>query len=511
MRMRTFITATMILTVAAVGLAANLSKTFDEWGKGPAQHLMTKEELKQWKSINSDAQAQAFIDLFWARRDPSPATPRNEFRDQFELIVKTADEQFKETGTRGAMTERGKLFILVGSPTNRTRRVETAAASSPPGDSSSTPQAPSIVTETWTYEGARVPEFVGGPKLEVVFRDDFSPGRFRVTRSTMKMADLTEKAIEQAMVSPSLRAVPTYDTAPRPAAAAPKPAAAVVETSVPAPDLTLPTTFKTTSLQTAVTDFKAAKTSPYKDVYVTYGEFVTPDGSYFIPVQLYLTKAPGAQADQDVTFFGVVEDEQGKIVGVFEQPVKLQASKTELYTDTSLRIPPGKYKGTFGIANAGKPVAMAQAPIELAGIDKDSSGLSRLILSNNIYPMTVAQMPTDPYAFGGIKVVPKGDQTFTRQDELWYFFELRNPGVDETGKTKIQIKVDVEAKNGQKMGAPLQETPAEPLKGVPGHYGIGSSIPLAGFSPGEYTMKIKVIDTIKKQTYNLQEKFKIVG
>src|SRR5687768_7185513 len=95
MKMRTLITATMVLTVAAVGLAANLSKTFDEWGKGPAQHLMTKEEQKQWKSLNSDAQAQAFIDLFWARRDPSPATPQNEFRDQFDLIVKTADEQFK--------------------------------------------------------------------------------------------------------------------------------------------------------------------------------------------------------------------------------------------------------------------------------------------------------------------------------------------------------------------------------------------------------------------------------
>jgi GWxTD domain-containing protein len=511
MRIRAFITATMVLSVAAVGLAANLSKTFDEWGKGPAQHLMTKEELKQWKSLNSDSQAQAFIDLFWARRDPSPATPRNEYREQFDLIVKTADEQFKETGTRGSLTERGKLFILLGSPTNRTRRVETAASSTAPGESTSTAQAPSIVTETWTYEGARVPEFVGSPKLEVVFRDDFSPGRFRVVRSTMKVAELTEKAIEQAMTSPNLRAVPTYEAQARPAAAATRPATVVAETSVPAPSLTLPTEFKTTSLQTAVAEFKSAKTSPYKDVYVTYGEFVTPEGNYFIPVQLYLTKSPVAQADQDVTFFGVVEDEQGTIVGVFEEPVKLRASKNELFTDRSLTIPPGKYKGTFGIATAGKPLAIAQTAMELAGIDKDTSGLSRLILSNNIYPMTAAQMPTDPYAFGGIKVVPKGDQTFSRQDELWYFFELRNPGVDETGKTKIQVKVDVEAKSGQKMGAPLQETPAEPLKGVPGHFGIGSSIPLAGFSPGEYTMKIKVIDTIKKQTYNLQEKFKIVG
>jgi hypothetical protein len=213
-----------------------------------------------------------------------------------------------------------------------------------------------------------------------------------------------------------------------------------------------------------------------------------------------------------VTFFGVVENAQGQIVAVYEDPLSLQATKNEFFADKSITLPPGKYSGTFGVAVDGKPLSMARTEMDLTAIQKDDSGISRLILSNNIFPLAAAQQPTDPFAFGGIKVVPKGDRTFSRQDELWYFFELRNPGLDEaTGKPKIQVKVDMEAKSGQKMGAPLQEAGAEELKGVPGHYGVGASIPLAGFTPGEYTIKLKVIDTVKKKTYPLEEKFRVVG
>ena len=113
-----------------------------------------------------------------------------------------------------------------------------------------------------------------------------------------------------------------------------------------------------------------------------------------------------------------------------------------------------------------------------------------------------------------IKVVPKGDRTFDTSDELWYFFELRNPGLDETGKPKIQTKVAVEGTTtkGQKvkMAAPMAPTPAEALKGVEGHFGVGSSIPLSGFKPGDYTMKLTVVDSVKNANYTLQQDFKVV-
>lgn len=555
--MRNFLIPLMILLIAALPAAAAISKELENWAKGPVQHLMTKDELRAWRAVRTDEEARAFIDLFWTKRDPSPATPENEFKKEFEDRVALADERFPEGKTRGAMTDRGKTLVLLGVPSRISRRTESMAASGPDPAPIEGQQQTKRVTEVWIYESDRVPVFLKLENFELTFRDDLSSGRFRAARAPFNLNEAMNDAAEAAVKHPNLTEVPDYTTTP------PAAAAQVVEVSVPAASITAPTEFKTASLRAAFTDFKAAKTSPDKDVFVTYGEFVTSTGDYFVPVQLYLSKNPiqgktlatvetpagqttavikEAPEMQPVTFFGVVEDAEGKIVAVYEEPVTLQPSKNEFFADRSLVLAPGKYTGTFGIANQGKPLAMASTEMNLTGVTQDLTSISRLILSNNIFALPEAQQPTDPFAFGGIKVVPKGSLTFTRQDELWYFFELRNPGLAESivpatttvtqssGSTstsvsvptavagpptpKIQVKIDVEGTvNGKKvkMGAPLQEAAAEPLRGVPGHFGVGSSIPLAGFSPGDYVIKVKVIDTVKKQTYNLEEKFKITG
>jgi hypothetical protein len=76
------------------------------------------------------------------------------------------------------------------------------------------------------------------------------------------------------------------------------------------------------------------------------------------------------------------------------------------------------------------------------------------------------------------------------------------------------VKLDVEGTNADgkkvKMSAPPMEAEAFPLKGVAGHYGLGSGIPLSSFKPGDYTFTVKVIDTIQKSSYTLSEKFRIV-
>ena len=93
------------LLLAAVLISASasaqVSYRYADWADGPVKFLMTKVEMKQWKTIHSDADAQAFIDLFWARRDPTPDTPRNEFRDEFDARVKIADDQFSNGRDRG--------------------------------------------------------------------------------------------------------------------------------------------------------------------------------------------------------------------------------------------------------------------------------------------------------------------------------------------------------------------------------------------------------------------------
>jgi hypothetical protein len=48
------------------------------------------------------------------------------------------------------------------------------------------------------------------------------------------------------------------------------------------------------------------------------------------------------------------------------------------------------------------------------------------------------------------------------------------------------------------------------MKGVAGHYGVGNAIPLDSFQPGDYTITLKVMDTVKKVSYTLSEPFRVV-
>jgi len=234
-----------------------------------------------------------------------------------------------------------------------------------------------------------------------------------------------------------------------------------------------------------------------------------------VPVELYVPKVAGIQPSDDLTFFGVVEDTAGKPIAVFEEPAKLSVTKDDLYFDKSLMLPAGKHKAVFGLAQNGKPLSMVQTEMNLAGsLDKDAPAISSLILSNNVYALPTAQHPDDPYAFGGIKVVPKGDKTFTTADELWYFFELRNPGLDDKNQPNVQVKVTMAGTTNEGKKVELSSPPAVasaiPLKDVPGQYGIGSSINLASIKPGNYSLLVKVTDTVKKTSYTLSDNFKVV-
>ena len=501
---------------ALAGVSANLA----DFGKGPAQWLMTKDELAQWKKIDNDAAAQAFIDLFWARRDPSPGTPANEFKDDFGARVAYADKTFAYAHTRGAMTDRGHVFIVLGRPTTIQRTNPEPASTILTPQSSQQPQTlgtsdRNVETlqayspkQLWTYEAAKTKLPLGAPTAELAFVDQYGSNEWKLERTgKTDLANLFDVVNKSNIVQPGMTEAPK-GVAPAPTVSAPAAvAAAAVETVAPMLE------FKTAALRTAVDDLKAGKSS-YKNLYVSYGEFITPQGDYFVPVELYVPKVAGLSTTQDLTFFGVVEDETGKTTAVFEEPAKLIASKNDYFFDKSIKLAPGKYKATFGLAENGKPLSMVRNDLELATLDKDAPAVSRLILSDNVYTLTQAQKPTDPFAFGGMKVVPKADHVFTNGEELWYFFEARNPGLDPASKApKITETVLVTGKTAEgktiKMAMPSYDADAQALKGMPGHFAIGTSIPLDTFKPGDYTITVKVNDTIASKTYELKDSFKV--
>jgi GWxTD domain-containing protein len=507
----------ILITVALAAVAATafaLTPEHTEWAKGPVQHLMTKEETAQWKAIKSDEAADRFIALFWARRDPTPDTPRNEFREQYELRVRQADTNFSSDKTKGSMTDRGKALILYGMPKKIARSGQQRTSSQPAGipeDPSSAELSDNNETFIWTYDEDAAKKYFNQPRAEIHFIDRFGNSDFRVERGGVDLTAAQQRAIAASITQPNLTVAPTFAPAPPQAATAPAaPAAPVIQTEL-----------TTEALKTALADFKKSSKSE-KPIYAASGEFVTASGVTYAPVLVYIPKA-SAPGDNS-TFFGVIEDAGGKSELAFEEPAKITATKDDFFVDKTLTLPAGKHRGYFGLADASGKVSLVALDMELAGsIDKDATATSPLYLSNNVFPLTAAQAPTDPFAFGGLKVVPKADRTFHTSDELWYFVELRNPGMPEAapaadGSTvppspKLQAKLDVEgvdAKgNKTHMGAPPMEVAAVEVKGVPNHYIVGSSIPLTTFKPGDYSFNVKLIDTVKKTSYTYSEKFKV--
>jgi len=201
----------MLLVMATVPALAALNPKLSEWGKGPAQWIMTSEEQRAWRSVKTDTDAIQFIDLFWARRDPTPGTAVNEFRNEFESRVAISDLKFAEKRKRGAMTDRGRVYIVLGPATNMNNEMRHTTAEGGVTDRSRDPSGGRQMGSrfSWIWEHADAEKF-GMGRIEVVFIED--PVLRRVQRDPARtdFGMANPAAIRKAIVNPGLTGVPAW-------------------------------------------------------------------------------------------------------------------------------------------------------------------------------------------------------------------------------------------------------------------------------------------------------------
>lgn len=198
--------------ILLLGLAAAVeASTLLDFGAGPAQWLMTAAEQRAWRNVKTEEAAREFIDLYWARRDPTLGTPRNEFREEFDGRVAFADEHFREGKRRGALTDRGRVLIALGFPREMAGEVakwfnqQTVKV----GNEAATGGWREAARAVWTYEHAAATKY-GLPKIEVVFVFDGLEGE---ARRDPQRADFTRAlpgAIRYAIKNPELTSVPDW-------------------------------------------------------------------------------------------------------------------------------------------------------------------------------------------------------------------------------------------------------------------------------------------------------------
>jgi len=141
-------------------------KKIKDWIDGPVRYITTAEEKKQYNKLKTEEEKEKFIKLFWARRDPSPDTYKNEFRDKFEQRVHFADDNFREVKLNGWEAARGHVYIVMGPPSWINKKM---------GEISSTIQIRREMLIFWYYERPLSSYLMGMQPL--IFAEYFKDGR----------------------------------------------------------------------------------------------------------------------------------------------------------------------------------------------------------------------------------------------------------------------------------------------------------------------------------------------
>ena len=96
-------------------LKQELGATYKKWLNEDVRWIISPEELTAFKQLSNDEERDAFIEQFWQRRDPTPDTEENEFKEEHYRRIAYANEHFS-AGRAGWRTDRGRIYIVFGPP-----------------------------------------------------------------------------------------------------------------------------------------------------------------------------------------------------------------------------------------------------------------------------------------------------------------------------------------------------------------------------------------------------------
>ncbi|MGB6633484.1 MAG: GWxTD domain-containing protein, partial [Terriglobales bacterium] len=97
----------------AKALKIELSKTYRKWLDEDVRWIITDQERSAFMQLSNDEERDQFIEAFWQRRDPTPDTEENEFKEEHYRRIAYANEHYA-AGIPGWKTDRGRIYIVFG-------------------------------------------------------------------------------------------------------------------------------------------------------------------------------------------------------------------------------------------------------------------------------------------------------------------------------------------------------------------------------------------------------------
>ncbi len=105
----------LLAQAATAQLQTELATPYNKWLNEDVAYIITQAERTAFKQLRTDAEREKFIEQFWLRRDPTPDTVANEFKEEHYRRIAYANEHFA-SDIPGWKTDRGRIYITYGPP-----------------------------------------------------------------------------------------------------------------------------------------------------------------------------------------------------------------------------------------------------------------------------------------------------------------------------------------------------------------------------------------------------------
>ena len=129
-------------------LRKELETPYRKWLSEDVAYIITDEERAAFKRLQTDEEREQFIEQFWLRRDPTPDTVENEFKEEHYRRIAYANEHYA-SGIPGWKTDRGRIYITYGPPDENESHPSGGTYERPPEEGGG--ETSTFPFEQWRY------------------------------------------------------------------------------------------------------------------------------------------------------------------------------------------------------------------------------------------------------------------------------------------------------------------------------------------------------------------------
>jgi GWxTD domain-containing protein len=495
--------------------------TYKKWLDEDVVWIITDEEKAAFKLLSNDEERDNFIEQFWQRRDPTPDTEENEYKEEHYQRIAYANEHFA-AGIPGWKSDRGRIYIMYGKADE--------IDSHPSGGSYERPmeegggETSTFPFETWRY---RYLEGIG-QEVIIEFVDTCMCGEYHMTmdRSEKDALLYTPNAgltmwEQMGMASKTSRftggnGMERLGLGPDSASQNTKEFDRLEQFA----KLQAPPPVKYKDLEEIVNSKIVLNPMPF-DVRTDFVK-VTSD-TVLVPVTIQMKNRDITFASKDgvqtgtVNIFARFTTLTGKVVQTFEDPVQVMFAEDQLPREAensavywkAIPLRPGRYKLEIAVKDVnGDRRGVWSRGIIVPDFSDEKLATSTLIVADQMEPVPTKTIGAGNFVIGTMKVRPRvagvdGKPALFKKghdQKLNFWMQVYNLGIDDkTHKPSATFEYDII--NMATNKAVIQKIEStESMGNLGDQVTLQKSIAAANLQPGTYKIDIKVNDNISKQT-----------